>query len=70
MTASESVGCIAYNDDLIERDGVYTQKIFNIIAHEVSHQWFGNLVTMKWWDDLWLKESFANLISYMAMDEG
>ena len=74
MGAMENVGCITYNDDYVARDSNYTeykqQNIFNTVAHEVSHQWFGNLVTMKWWDDLWLNESFANMISYMAMDEG
>ena len=39
------------------------------ILHELSHMWFGNLVTMKWWDDLWLNESFATFISYKALDE-
>ncbi len=39
-----------------------------VIYHEVSHQWFGDLVTMKWFDDLWLKEGFANLMSYYALD--
>ena len=74
MGAMENVGAITYNDDYVPREENFTryktENIFNTIAHEISHQWFGNLVTMKWWDDLWLNESFANMISYMALDEG
>ncbi|HUP26967.1 MAG TPA: M1 family metallopeptidase [Chloroflexia bacterium] len=42
--------------------------IAHVVAHEFAHMWFGNLVTMKWWDDLWLNESFAEWISYKAVN--
>lgn len=44
------------------------QYVASVIAHELAHQWFGNLVTMEWWNDLWLNESFATLMTYPALD--
>lgn len=41
--------------------------VANIAAHEVAHQWFGNLVTPKWWEDLWLKEGFSSFFGYLAL---
>lgn len=73
MGAMENVGNITYNDEYVSRGDkfpcVKQENIYNTILHEISHMWFGNLVTMEWWDDLWLNESFANMISYVCMDE-
>jgi len=71
--AMENWGLITYRERvLLAYPGETAQSIFEqialVIAHETSHQWFGNLVTMKWWDDLWLNESFANMMEYQAVD--
>lgn len=70
--AMENWGLITYREICLLADADTSismrQQIAEVIAHETSHQWFGNLVTMKWWDDLWLNESFATLMSYVCVD--
>lgn len=70
--AMENWGLVTYREAcLIVDESTSTstkQHTATVIAHEVSHQWFGNLVTMRWWDDLWLNESFANMMEYVAID--
>ncbi|HVX23817.1 MAG TPA: M1 family metallopeptidase [Candidatus Saccharimonadales bacterium] len=71
--AMENWGCITFREQALLVDEANTslslkQYIANVIAHELTHQWFGNLVTMRWWTDLWLNESFASWMSYLAVD--
>ncbi|HSU35394.1 MAG TPA: aminopeptidase N [Propionibacteriaceae bacterium] len=71
--AMENVGCVTLRDEYLFRSKV-TAASYNYrrdtILHELSHMWFGDLVTMAWWDDLWLKESFATWASNFAVSEG
>ncbi len=66
----ENVGAVTYTENLVFKDAATHQnyiRFANVILHELAHQWFGDLVTMKWWDNLWLNESFATFISYLCM---
>uniref|UniRef100_A0A4W5R3V4 Aminopeptidase n=1 Tax=Hucho hucho TaxID=62062 RepID=A0A4W5R3V4_9TELE len=71
--AMENWGLVTYRETaLLYEEGVSSTSnkewIATVIAHELAHQWFGNLVTMTWWNDLWLNEGFATYISYMGVD--
>lgn len=70
--AMENWGLITYREIalLVDQQSSVSMReyVATVIAHETSHQWFGNLVTMKWWDDLWLNESFATIMEYVAVD--
>ena len=70
--AMENVGCVTLRDDYLFRSKVTQASMHyrrDTILHELSHMWFGDLVTMRWWDDLWLKESFATWAACFAVSE-
>ena len=71
--AMENWGAITYRETALLYDAANSaantrQRILEVVAHEMAHMWFGDLVTMEWWDDLWLNESFASWMGDKAVD--
>ena len=71
--AMENWGCITFRETAMLVDESTSQSgkqwVAEVVAHELAHQWFGNLVTMQWWTDLWLNEGFASWIGVLAVDQ-
>ncbi len=72
--AMENWGLVTYRETALLLDPTQTslgnkQRVAEVVAHELAHQWFGNLVTMAWWSDLWLNEGFATWVASLAMDK-
>ncbi|PSS19341.1 Aminopeptidase [Actinidia chinensis var. chinensis] len=71
--AMENYGLVTYRETALLYDEKHSaasnkQRVATVVAHELAHQWFGNLVTMEWWTHLWLNEGFATWVSYLATD--
>lgn len=72
LGAMENPGLVTFREEYIYRGKVTSasyERRANVILHEMAHMWFGDLVTMRWWDDLWLKESFADFMGTFSMVE-
>ncbi|PIO76329.1 peptidase family M1 [Teladorsagia circumcincta] len=73
LGAMENWGLIIYRENALLYDDKYyaplnKERVATVVAHELAHQWFGDLVTLKWWDNLWLNEGFASFVQYIGVN--